>query len=275
LKWTARIRSWGERGEEGGRPPEGEGTAAAPPLPRRGGHRRNPTGRYGVRFCDPKTPGERGEQGELDPGLGKTRDAPELPRQGRRRRATSASVAGGASGPPNARQKDGEGAGKETKLTTARIRSENDEVGQGRQLRAAEKKTSATASLRKAERSEDREKENGKGGKKARAHGGFLQLKPRRGGGNVGGAGRGLVVFQLRERKERGGGWGKMKLTGGPGLLAGRERGRGRGRRLGRGPGRRGRAQGFAGPPGRKEEGEEKFLFIFQTNFQCIFQMDF
>ena len=39
-----------------------------------------------------------------------------------------------------------------------------------------------------------------------------------------------------------------------------------RGSRLGR---------GVLGQNGRKEEGEEKSLFIFQTNFPFIFQMDF
>jgi len=54
-----------------------------------------------------------------------TRDALERPRHGRRRQASSASAAGVLAGLKSLGKKDGEGAGKETMLTTARIRSKN------------------------------------------------------------------------------------------------------------------------------------------------------
>ena len=82
-------------------------------------------GRYGARISKSKPPGERGGQGDFIPGLGMTRDTPELPRHGLRRRASSASAAGVLAGLKSLGKKDGEGAGKETKLTTARIRSKN------------------------------------------------------------------------------------------------------------------------------------------------------
>ena len=82
-----------------------------------------------------------------------------------------------------------------------------------------------------------------------------------------------------REREERGGGWGEMKLTGGPGLSAGerRERERGGGWAAAQeGEGARG---GGFGPKGRNgENGGERNSFFFsfsQTNFQSISQMDF
>jgi len=82
-------------------------------------------GGYGARFSKSKPPGERGGLGEFIAGLGMTQDALERPRHGRRRRASSASAPGVLAGLKSLGKKDGEGAGKETKLTTARIRSKN------------------------------------------------------------------------------------------------------------------------------------------------------
>jgi hypothetical protein len=95
---------------------------------------------------------------------------------------------------------------------------------------------------------------------------GALQLEDRgAGGGERGRGGFGLEV-PTRERERFGATVlvEGMNLTGGPHPSAARERERGS--RLGR---------GVLGQNGRKEEGEEKSLFIFQTNFPFIFQMDF
>jgi len=138
----------------------------------------------------------------------------------------------------------------------------------------------AAASLRKAERSEDKEKRKWEGGERRLGRmGGFLQLKPRRGGGNVGGAGRGLVVFQPSERESGVGGSRKgMVLTGGPHPSATSKR---EGKREGEAAGPRPRKErARAGGGGcwatRPKRGRGREIpFYFQTNFQCIFQMDF
>ena len=108
------------------------------------------------------------------------------------------------------------GTGKKREV----VRAHHDEERELRRLETTAsrggRQTPAAVSLRKAERSEDREKENGKGGKKARAHGGFLQLKPRRGGGNVGGAGWARPGGSFQPGESEGVGGGRLEVGGGP-----------------------------------------------------------
>ena len=99
------------------------------------------------------------------------------------------------------------GTGKKREV----LRAHHDEERELRRLETTAsrggRQTPATASLRRAERSEDREKETGKGERKARARGGILQLKPRRGGWNVGEAGGAAWRFFPTERERGGRGW--------------------------------------------------------------------
>ena len=175
--------------------------------------------------------------------------------------------------PRFARELDGERAGRERKLTTTLIRSEN---GSGRRLRAAvaaSQRRFLSAPARKG--AETRRGELGRRRRRAALSAHFLSV---RGVGEwiVGGAGAASAVFN-REREEIGRAvLGKeMNLTSGPHPSAAREKeGEGRGSRLGRGLGR-GAGFGPKWPKRRKGERERFFPFYFPTNFQTLFQMNF
>ena len=98
-------------------------------------------------------------------------------------------------------------------------------------------------------------------------------FKSFRGAGKKGEGDRGRGARPGRfptERKERGVGWEKRELTGGPGLSVGEEReGKGEGR-LGRSPGRIwGARGGLLGYQAEKRKGErgKGFSFFFYTQF--------
>ena len=116
-KLRERGRGWrAAGGEEGGGGLHGRGEQ---------GRRRNPIGRYGARFSTPKTPGEGEGQRDSNQALCAAGGRPKRPAPWPAATNYSGERGRGARVPRIARQKDGEGAGKETKLTTARIRSEN------------------------------------------------------------------------------------------------------------------------------------------------------
>ena len=154
----------------------------------------------------------------------------------------------GASGPQIARQKDGEGAGKETKLTTMRIRSENGEDGPGRRALRGGLRRRFTASSRM--RAEARRGKWGGEGAMARALPTSIRVR-RRGEESSGSGG---AVFGLgrssRERETEAGAVGEGEADRRARPVSGEERGEGGGERP-------------AGPGPRRRRGKEiPFLFI-------------
>ena len=166
--------------------------------------------------------------------------------------------------PRFARELDGERAGRERKLTTALIRSEN---GSGRRFRAAGGKLQRRfLSARARTGAEARRGELGRRRRRAARSPLLIQA---RGGENLG-AGFGLAD-QQREREIRGRRLGKgMNLTGGPHPSAARE-GEGEGGKSAGPWHRKGRGV-WAKMAEKKEGGERKaFSFLFSNKFFKLF----